>query len=110
MKREHPTGNERTSLRKSADGRMATEAAWLKSKKHLVRKQNRLDTHRPSHGRTWPHRVGDNFRFAGNWFLSGLFSTDDIGEVCAHETLSEKLLCSTLRGEHSGSGAAASYC
>jgi hypothetical protein len=48
--------------------------------------------------------------FIGNWFLSGLFSTDDIGEVYAHETLLEKLLRSTLRSEHSGSGAAAPYC
>src|ERR1700722_9556918 len=38
---------------KSADGRMATEAAWLKGEKAPGRKkQNQLDTNRPSHGRT----------------------------------------------------------
>src|SRR6266852_6041663 len=37
---------------KSADGRMATEAAWLEDKELTGRKKkNRLDTHRPSHGR-----------------------------------------------------------
>jgi hypothetical protein len=32
---------------------MATEAAWLEHKKPLIgrKKKNRLDTHRPSHGR-----------------------------------------------------------
>jgi hypothetical protein len=33
---------------------MATEAARLKRQKPLIRKRkNRLDTNRPSHGRTW---------------------------------------------------------
>jgi len=32
MNREHPTGTERKSLTKSADGRVATEAAWLNGK------------------------------------------------------------------------------
>src|SRR5258705_6132349 len=40
---------------KSADGRMATEAAQLKGKKPTGgKKKNRLDTNRTSHGRTWP--------------------------------------------------------
>ena len=39
---------------KSADGRMATEAARLKGEKAPGRKkQNHLDTNRPSHGGTW---------------------------------------------------------
>src|SRR5580700_10848972 len=40
---------------KSADGRMATEAARLERKKPTGRKQekNRLDSIRPSHGRTY---------------------------------------------------------
>jgi hypothetical protein len=38
---------------KSADGRMATVAARLKGKKLTGRKKkNRLDSHRPSHGRS----------------------------------------------------------
>jgi hypothetical protein len=44
---------------------MATGAAWLKAGTHRIekkkkniltrrKKKNVLDTHRPSHGRTWP--------------------------------------------------------
>lgn len=40
----------------SADGRMATEAARLKCKASRGRrKKSRLDTYRPSYGRSWPH-------------------------------------------------------
>src|SRR5258708_30838700 len=42
---------------KSADGRMATEAARLKGKiPEREKKQTQLDSNRPSHGRTWPQR------------------------------------------------------
>src|SRR6266478_3591303 len=39
----------------SADGRMATDAARreLKGLTGRRKKKNRLDSHRPSHGRTW---------------------------------------------------------
>jgi hypothetical protein len=37
---------------------MATEAARLKPRKPLIRiRKNRLDTNRPSHGRTWQGAV-----------------------------------------------------
>src|SRR5258706_15598336 len=40
---------------KSADERMVTEAAQLKGKKPTGgKRENRLDTNRPSHERTWP--------------------------------------------------------
>ena len=61
-----PTESEYTQLApsdnrstKSADGRVVTEAAWLngnhlekETKKKKEKMKERLDTHRPSHGRT----------------------------------------------------------
>jgi hypothetical protein len=54
MKDAQLAPSEKQSLTKSADGRMATEAARLKQKTSDKKKKNQLDTNRPSHGRTWP--------------------------------------------------------
>jgi hypothetical protein len=48
--------------------------------------------------------------FIGSWSLSGLFSTDDIGEVYAHQTLSEKFCAVRFGVSKAGSGAAAPHC
>src|SRR6266852_4804555 len=58
LKRVRPTCTERKSLKKSPDGRMATEAARLKRKnlQQGGKRKTDLDTHRPSHGR----RLGSN--------------------------------------------------
>src|SRR5580658_1708933 len=62
---QRPCDNRST---KSADGRVATGAAWLKGRnsqeerqkerktslqEKKKRKKNMIDTHRPSHGRSW---------------------------------------------------------
>jgi hypothetical protein len=50
---ERPPCTERKSLTKSADGRVATEAAWLECKESTGRKEkNTFDSYRPSHGRS----------------------------------------------------------
>jgi hypothetical protein len=45
LKRERPTGTERKSLKKSADGRMASEAARLRAKDQINarKRKNHLD-------------------------------------------------------------------
>jgi hypothetical protein len=40
LNREHPTGTERKSLTKSADGRVATEAAWLNRDTEKINAKN----------------------------------------------------------------------
>jgi hypothetical protein len=66
MKDAQLAPSEKQSLTKSADGRMATEAARLKQKTSDKKKKNQLDTNRPSHGRTWqsqPAPIADNHFF-----------------------------------------------
>jgi hypothetical protein len=60
MKDAQLAPSEKQSLTKSADGRMATEAARLKQKTSDKKKKNQLDTSRPSHGRTWPMNQFEN--------------------------------------------------
>src|ERR1700681_3977921 len=72
LKREHPTGTERISLTKECgwkDGdrggsvlRKTTQGRPLDDQRQL---QNRLDTNRPSHGRTYPNKP--NFIWIGLW-------------------------------------------
>jgi hypothetical protein len=44
---------------------VATEAAWLRAKDPFKKNQNRLDSHRPSHGRTWQSDLV--FRIGKSW-------------------------------------------
>jgi hypothetical protein len=60
MKDAQLAPSEKQSLTKSADGRMATEAARLKQKTSDKKKKNQLDTSRPSHGRTWESSGDDD--------------------------------------------------
>jgi hypothetical protein len=78
MKDAQLAPSEIIAQQKSADGRMATEAARLKRKKSLIRKRkNRLDTDRPSHGRTWDQILCLAFR--PQMLLSGFASP---GSTC----------------------------
>ena len=58
-------------LDKSADGRMATDAARLK-RQNLLRgkRKNRLDTNRPSHGKTYPGFARLPYGFLGDSSVS----------------------------------------
>jgi hypothetical protein len=64
---------------KSADGRMATEAARLEQYKVTGRKRkNKLDSHRPSHGRTLALFRGQLIRDAS----AAGFSASEATMVC----------------------------
>ncbi len=65
--RNRPLSNvtERISLTKSADGRVATGAAWLKGKtsyKEKTKDKTVLDTNGPSHGRDVDRQVATSHK------------------------------------------------
>ena len=69
--------------RPGSDARNPQEGKRKQKEKNILtgkKKKNILDTHRPSHGRTWPRWSEDNFRVADkpevNVLVSQLFSRE----------------------------------